>query len=436
MTIPDFVIDSELFLLFSPVNNNLERIKHYFCGEYLYEDDEKTVKEAICFHEVLKKIRKYRCAISRNESIKTEYVKIVKNCDETVKKKFIKMIATRSYWNKNNEISSNNYGEVLKGTLLEGKTHYVDAARQCKDYRVIVSTGKCTKEYLKHDGELLDFDVDCKSICEFKNRLEEDNASILLGTIDKKDKEEKVFDFVIDPELFLLFSPINNNLDCIKRHSHGEILNEDDNKNVREAKHFLEILNKVEEQKCTIARNKSTKKEYAEIIKTCDPFYRRRFHSIVSTTSYWHDNNETLTNDDREILKDTILEGKTHYFDAARQCTDYRVIVSTREHTEEYCKNYEKLLEFEVNCESICEFKNSLEREILEQLLDTSSKTSEGDELDQILLILKAIAYKFDSEETLSRKLNKIFLLQPNLGGIGLDVNEIIKLYLEKKGKN
>lgn len=225
--IPDFVIDSELFLLFSPMNNNFDRIKHYFRGEILYEEDEEIIREAKCFLEVLEKVKSSKCAIARNEPIKKEYLKIIETYDNTLKRKFITMIATRSCWHHNNETFTNDHKETFKGTILEGKTHYIDAASQCEDYRVIVSTKKYTDEYLIHENKLLEFEVDCEHVCKLKNSLEENNTSKFSGTGDSNkigNKSENKKTLLSNMNRFLILQPtaagvgINVN-ELIKSHS-------------------------------------------------------------------------------------------------------------------------------------------------------------------------------------------------------------------------
>jgi hypothetical protein len=420
MAIPDFVIDSELFSLFNPTNNNiLDRIKHQLDNEFVYNDDEETVKEAKCFHEVLKNMKKYKCAISRNESIRNDYMKLIKNCDGIVKKKFIRMIATKSYWNHNNEMLTSNQKEIFKETSLEEKTHYIDAARQCKDYQVIVSTRKYADKYLENRKELSVLEVDCESICEFKNSLEEFIAKQQLETVDSSNEERKKSDFVIDSEIFLMITPT------------------DDGTIIEEAEYFLEILKKIEGSKFKISRNESIRQDYLRVIDDCDDRrIKKKFYKLMSTKSCWNHNNEMFTNNHKEMFTGTPLEGKTHYIDAARQCNDYRVIVSTRERTEEYFTQYGKLLEFEVNCESICEFKNTLDRALLEGIMQMMEMDkSNQKEIKEILRILQKIETEFDNEETLFKKLTDIISLNIPLIPISLDLGKIVKLYRQESKK-
>ena len=411
MEIPDFVIDSELFLLFSH-DNSLDRIKRHFKGEFLYEDD--TIAEVKSFHEVLKYMKKYKCTIVRNEPIKQDYLRIIETCDDIIKRKFMKMMATRSYWNHINETFTDDYKEEFKESVLGEKTHYVDAASQCKEFPVIVSTRECTDKYSKHDGKLLKYDVNCENICEFKNRLEKNNSNLLLNTSENNHKEREKFEFVIDSELCLLFNSINNKAD--------------DKGVIAEKKCFHEVLKKVEDGKCAIIINDDIKNNYGDILeKTCDQRFKKKFYAIITTTSYRTRCNKTLTTNDEEMFKDTMLKEKTHYVDAARQCKNYRVIISTRERTNEYFKHSRQLLEFEVNCESICEFKNSLEEDNTNNLLDTVN-INRGE---------RALLDNFNSDETLLEKLTDAMSVDfpPFSFDVG-KVRNIVKSYQESKKRH
>lgn len=76
----------------------------------------------------------------------------------------------------------------------------------------------------------------------------------------------------------------------------------------------------------------------------------------------------------------------------------------------------------------------SNERALLEEILRiTEFNRSSEIEILEILRKLQEIEEESDNEDTLLEKLNKIVMAEPNICGIGLRLNEIVKLYLKSK---
>ena len=81
------------------------------------------------------------------------------------------------------------------------------------------------------------------------------------------------------------------------------------------------------------------------------------------------------------------------------------------------------------------------EEELLEEILRILNKKNEEEKLEEIVSILKDLAKdqaeESDSWETLTRKLNKVISLRPNMMGIGFDFNEAIDMAIDQyfKGK-
>ena len=51
---------------------------------------------------------------------------------------------------------------------------------------------------------------------------------------------------------------------------------------------------------------------------------------------------------------------------------------------------------------------------------------------EEILRLLKKLVDKNDTEETLKEKANKIIMLKPNVYGIGLDLNELVRATIRR----
>jgi hypothetical protein len=82
----------------------------------------------------------------------------------------------------------------------------------------------------------------------------------------------------------------------------------------------------------------------------------------------------------------------------------------------------------------------SNERALLEEILRIAEMNgSNGNEILKILRKLQLAEEESDTEDTLLEKLNNIVMAEPNFYGVGLRLNEILKLYIKskksKKGK-
>ncbi|AKB32454.1 hypothetical protein MSSIH_1764 [Methanosarcina siciliae HI350] len=82
----------------------------------------------------------------------------------------------------------------------------------------------------------------------------------------------------------------------------------------------------------------------------------------------------------------------------------------------------------------------SNERALLEEILRiTEVNRSNGSEILDILRKLQEVEEESDTEDTLLEKLNNIVMAEPNFYGVGLRLNEIVRLYVKskktKKGK-
>lgn len=76
----------------------------------------------------------------------------------------------------------------------------------------------------------------------------------------------------------------------------------------------------------------------------------------------------------------------------------------------------------------------SNERALLEEILRIAEMNgSNGNEILKILRKLQEIEEESDTEDTLLEKLNKIVMAEPNFYGVGLRLNEIMKIYLKSK---
>jgi internalin A len=77
---------------------------------------------------------------------------------------------------------------------------------------------------------------------------------------------------------------------------------------------------------------------------------------------------------------------------------------------------------------------------LLEEILRKTEMNSNSDkEILKVLKKIQELGEEFDTEYTLLEKLNKIVMLEPNYYGVGLRLNEIVRLYIKnkksKKGK-
>jgi small GTP-binding protein len=76
------------------------------------------------------------------------------------------------------------------------------------------------------------------------------------------------------------------------------------------------------------------------------------------------------------------------------------------------------------------------EEELMDEILRILDKKNEEEKLEEIVSILKDMAKdqaeESDSWETLSKKLNKIFTLQPKIMGVGFNFNEAIDLAIDR----
>ena len=76
------------------------------------------------------------------------------------------------------------------------------------------------------------------------------------------------------------------------------------------------------------------------------------------------------------------------------------------------------------------------EEELLEEILRILNKKNEEEKLEEIVSILRDLAKdqaeESDSWETLSKKLNKIIMLKPNIMGVGFNFNEAIDMAIDQ----
>jgi hypothetical protein len=54
---------------------------------------------------------------------------------------------------------------------------------------------------------------------------------------------------------------------------------------------------------------------------------------------------------------------------------------------------------------------------------------------EEVLQLLRKIAEKGDTEETLARKANSVLLLEPNFMGIGLNLNALVERFMRQIGR-
>ena len=76
----------------------------------------------------------------------------------------------------------------------------------------------------------------------------------------------------------------------------------------------------------------------------------------------------------------------------------------------------------------------SCERVLLEEMRQTMEMIGGGEkEILEILRILHENATESDTEDTLLGKVNSIVTMHPSWNGIGIDFNEIVRLYLKQR---
>ncbi|MGB9940660.1 COR domain-containing protein [Methanosarcina sp.] len=74
------------------------------------------------------------------------------------------------------------------------------------------------------------------------------------------------------------------------------------------------------------------------------------------------------------------------------------------------------------------------ERALLEEILRiTEANGSNEKEILNILMALQEMENEFDTEDTLLEKINSVITLNPNWNGLGINFNEIVRLYLKHK---
>jgi len=67
----------------------------------------------------------------------------------------------------------------------------------------------------------------------------------------------------------------------------------------------------------------------------------------------------------------------------------------------------------------------------VKELLGTVYVENKNEE--EILQLLKKLVDKSDTEESLLEKANSIAILQPNIGGFGININELVRKTLKRK---
>ena len=74
------------------------------------------------------------------------------------------------------------------------------------------------------------------------------------------------------------------------------------------------------------------------------------------------------------------------------------------------------------------------ENDLMETLKEILQKTEMNEkEIQKMLQIIPKMETEFNVEESSLEKINRIIKLNPEFMGIGLDINEILKLHFEKK---
>ncbi|KAF5421986.1 MAG: hypothetical protein C5S45_02955, partial [Candidatus Methanocomedens sp.] len=93
--------------------------------------------------------------------------------------------------------------------------------------------------------------------------------------------------------------------------------------------------------------------------------------------------------------------------------------------------SYEHLIRLERKGEKTY-FPDGSENEYnVKELLGTVYVENKNEE--EILQLLKKLVDKFDTEESLLEKANSIAILQPSIGGFGININELVRRALERK---
>jgi internalin A len=79
----------------------------------------------------------------------------------------------------------------------------------------------------------------------------------------------------------------------------------------------------------------------------------------------------------------------------------------------------------------------SSERALLEEMRQMMEMSiSSEKEILKVLKVLQEIGTESDTEDTLLEKINNIFKVAPEFFGVGVDVNEIIRIFIKRKKRS
>jgi len=97
-----------------------------------------------------------------------------------------------------------------------------------------------------------------------------------------------------------------------------------------------------------------------------------------------------------------------------------------------YYFSYQEIVSAKAKKKSSIECRASFEQVEIQRLLGQIDGTIDSKERE-LFSILKKISDKFDDEDSLAEKANEIFRLQPNFFGLGVNLNHVISLVLDRK---
>lgn len=171
MTVPELVIDAELFRKLSSDNPNTNLRALLESKNEAREFDSKDIEECICFEGLLKAIHKKKCMIGVNDAIMKEYAKALKKCPEDIRIRFTNIYSNAKNLNYIQKDLDYRFKERFTNTPLALKIHYIFVAHSLTNKIIVSTNDDVHSNYCECQEELCSLFVNYKDICSAKNDI-------------------------------------------------------------------------------------------------------------------------------------------------------------------------------------------------------------------------------------------------------------------------
>lgn len=171
MTIPELVIDAELFQKLSSDDHYADLRALMKSKNDSREFNSEDVEECLCFEGLLKAILKKKCIIGVNDDIMKEYGKILKKCPSDIKVRFNSIYSNAEilkYIEKDLEYTEK---EHFTNTPLALKIHYIVVAHFLTHKTIVSTNDDVNSNYCKCHEKLCCIFVNYKDICSAKYEI-------------------------------------------------------------------------------------------------------------------------------------------------------------------------------------------------------------------------------------------------------------------------